>query len=56
MIWTPANENRFSVADLGSMNGLYVNGAQVDSTALSNGDEIQSGKYRMTFFAAEADR
>lgn len=47
---------RFAVADLGSMNGLYVNGAQVDSTALSNGDEIQIGKYRMTFFAAESDR
>lgn len=50
------NVNRFAVADLGSMNGLYVNGSQIDSTSLSNGDEIQIGKYRMTFFAAEADR
>lgn len=48
--------NRFNVSDLGSMNGLYVNGSQVESTALSSGDEIQIGKYRMTFFAAESDR
>jgi pSer/pThr/pTyr-binding forkhead associated (FHA) protein len=38
------------------MNGLYVNGTQVDSVSLRNEDEIQIGKYRMTFYAAEADR
>lgn len=47
---------QFQVSDLGSMNGLYVNGTQVDSVALRNQDEIQIGKYRMTFYAAEADR
>lgn len=47
---------RFEVRDLGSMNGTYVDGKVVDSSSLSHGDEIQVGKYRLTFFAAEADR
>jgi pSer/pThr/pTyr-binding forkhead associated (FHA) protein len=48
--------NRFSVTDLGSMNGTYADGSRVDSADLSHGDEVQIGKFRMTFFASDKDR
>jgi pSer/pThr/pTyr-binding forkhead associated (FHA) protein len=48
--------NRFSVTDLGSMNGTYAVGSRVDSADLSHGDEVQIGKFRMTFFASDTDR
>ncbi|TDT33311.1 FHA domain-containing protein [Naumannella halotolerans] len=41
------------VADLGSLNGTYVNRALVDGEApLKSGDEVQIGKFRMLFFAS----
>jgi pSer/pThr/pTyr-binding forkhead associated (FHA) protein len=40
------------VRDLGSLNGTYVNGEQVDETKLASGDEVQIGKFKLTFFAA----
>ncbi len=40
------------VRDLGSLNGTYVNGEQVEETKLANGDEVQIGKFKLTFFAA----
>jgi pSer/pThr/pTyr-binding forkhead associated (FHA) protein len=40
------------VRDVGSLNGTYVNGEQVDRTVLATGDEIQVGKFKLTFFAA----
>ncbi|HEY3505156.1 MAG TPA: FHA domain-containing protein [Actinocatenispora sp.] len=42
----------FSVADLGSLNGTYVNQERVESAALEDGDEIQIGKFRLVFRAA----
>ena len=42
----------YSVADLGSLNGTYVNRDRIDSeVALSGGDEVQIGKYRLIYFA-----
>jgi hypothetical protein len=35
--------------DQGSLNGTYVNRERVDSAVLSDGDEIQIGKYRLTY-------
>ena len=43
--------NRFTVSDLGSMNGTYLNGSRVDGSMLANGDIVQIGKYHLTFFA-----
>jgi pSer/pThr/pTyr-binding forkhead associated (FHA) protein len=37
----------FSIRDLGSLNGTYVN--RLESTVLENDDEVQIGKYRLTF-------
>lgn len=40
----------FLVLDMGSLNGTYVNRELADEARLNNGDEIQIGKYRFTFF------
>lgn len=42
----------FNVEDVGSLNGTYVNRDRVDSYLLSNGDEVQIGKFRLIFFSA----
>ncbi|MDR1441084.1 MAG: FHA domain-containing protein [Bifidobacteriaceae bacterium] len=39
----------FAVRDLGSLNGTYVNRERVDQAVLAAGDEVQIGKYRLTF-------
>ncbi|GAA4841406.1 FHA domain-containing protein [Kitasatospora terrestris] len=41
----------FSVADVGSLNGTYVNRERIDEVVLNNGDEVQIGKYRLVYFA-----
>lgn len=46
-------DGRFSVADVGSLNGTYVNRERIDSVLLSNGDEVQIGKYRLVFYASQ---
>jgi hypothetical protein len=37
--------------DLGSLNGTYVNRERVDSRRLDDGDELQIGKYKLTYLA-----
>jgi len=40
----------YSVKDLGSLNGTYLNAVSVRDSKVSNGDEIQVGKYHLTLF------
>ena len=42
-------EGGFAVRDSGSLNGTYVNRQRVEQAALRRGDEVQIGKYRMTY-------
>jgi hypothetical protein len=35
--------------DLGSLNGTYVNRQRIESHRLADGDELQIGKYKLTF-------
>lgn len=45
-----ANEDgTFGVRDAGSLNGTYVNRERVEKCVLRAGDEVQIGKYRMTY-------
>lgn len=44
-------EGRFVIRDVGSLNGTYVNRERVEETALTSGDELQIGKFRLTFLA-----
>ena len=39
----------FFVEDEGSLNGTFVNRRRIDNAQLENGDELQIGKYRLTF-------
>ncbi|MQA82295.1 MAG: FHA domain-containing protein, partial [Streptosporangiales bacterium] len=42
----------FTVADVGSLNGTYVNRERIDSAPLTGGDEVMIGKFRLVFFEA----
>ena len=39
----------FTIRDLGSLNGTFVNKRRIESSVLEDDDEVQIGKYRMTF-------
>ena len=43
----------FSVRDVGSLNGTYVNGQRIDSSPLATGDEVQVGKFRLIVMLGE---
>jgi len=40
---------RWKLEDQGSLNGTFVNRERVETADMSDGDEIQIGKYRLTF-------
>ena len=42
----------FTVRDVGSLNGTYVNRERIDSVDLAGGDEVQIGKFRLVFLTA----
>ncbi len=37
--------------DLGSLNGTYVNRQRIETHRLTDGDELQVGKYKLTFLS-----
>jgi pSer/pThr/pTyr-binding forkhead associated (FHA) protein len=41
----------FTVSDVGSLNGTYVNRDRIETVLLKDSDEVQIGKYRLVFFA-----
>ncbi len=45
--------NRFEVVDTGSLNGTYVNRERIEKVALTSGDEIQIGKFKLVFVQGE---
>ncbi|AZP16318.1 FHA domain-containing protein [Streptomyces aquilus] len=46
-------DGSFTVGDVGSLNGTYVNRERIDTVPLHNGDEVQIGKYRLVFYASQ---
>jgi FHA domain-containing protein/zinc ribbon protein len=44
-----ARDGHWLVEDGGSLNGTFVNRRRVESAELEDGDELQIGKYRLTF-------
>ena len=42
-------DGAFLVEDLGSLNGTFLNRRRIESGELADGDELQIGKYRLTF-------
>jgi hypothetical protein len=43
------SDRTFTIEDQGSLNGTFVNRKRVESATLEDGDELQIGKYRLTF-------
>jgi pSer/pThr/pTyr-binding forkhead associated (FHA) protein len=41
----------YRVRDVGSLNGTYVNRERIEETSLTNGDEVQIGKFKLVFLA-----
>ena len=46
-------DGKFSIHDVGSLNGTYVNRRRVESTELASGDELQIGKFKLTFYMGD---
>ena len=44
----------FTVRDVGSLNGTYVNRERVEAATLASGDEVQIGKFRLVLIAGTA--
>lgn len=44
------NGDGFELSDIGSLNGTYINGDRIDSVNLSNGVQVQVGKFRLNFY------
>lgn len=44
----------WTLVDVGSLNGSYVNRVRVENSALVDQDEVQVGKYRFVFLATKA--
>ena len=45
----------FEVQDLGSLNGTYYDGVRIETALLTDGAEVQIGKFRLTFYASRLD-
>lgn len=50
-VFNRGNDGSFTVSDVGSLNGTYVNRDRIESVPLNDSDEVQIGKYRLVFFA-----
>jgi hypothetical protein len=44
-----ARGEEYHLDDCGSLNGTYVNRRRIESHRLADGDELQIGKYKLTF-------
>jgi len=42
----------YTVHDVGSLNGTYVNREPIDAVPLTGGDEVQIGKFRLVYLTA----
>ncbi|NLI17282.1 MAG: FHA domain-containing protein [Actinomycetales bacterium] len=49
-----SDDGGYLVRDVGSLNGTYVNRERIDSVVLRAGDEVQVGKYRLTYHPSPA--
>jgi hypothetical protein len=43
--------DRWQIQDQGSLNGTFVNRERIETAEIRDGDEVQIGKYRLTFMA-----
>ena len=48
--------SRYSIRDVGSLNGTYVNRTLLDDGELSEGDEVQVGRFKLVFVHGTSPR
>lgn len=48
-------DGQFEIRDLNSLNGTYFAGERINSHPLRDGDEVQVGKFRLTFYPSRLD-
>jgi pSer/pThr/pTyr-binding forkhead associated (FHA) protein len=46
---------KFTVRDLASLNGTYFDGQRIEQIVVTDGAEVQIGKFRLTFFSSRSD-
>ncbi len=44
-----------TIRDVGSLNGTYLNGNRIDEAPISQGDEVQIGKFKLVYLGPEAE-
>jgi hypothetical protein len=44
-------DGEFFIEDQGSLNGTFLNRKRIESSRIEDGDEVQIGKYRLTFLS-----
>jgi pSer/pThr/pTyr-binding forkhead associated (FHA) protein len=49
---TPGHNGTFTLRDVGSLNGTYVNRERIDEVQLAPGDEVQIGKFKLVYLVA----
>ncbi|HTT87772.1 MAG TPA: FHA domain-containing protein [Acidimicrobiales bacterium] len=47
-----AHGGSYSIRDVGSLNGTYVNRERIEEAVLASGDEVQIGKFKLVYLAA----
>jgi DNA repair exonuclease SbcCD ATPase subunit len=53
--WFDADDGRFYIEDKGSSNGSFVNNQRVTRAALSSGEEIRCGDFKLAFIEVAAE-
>lgn len=49
---TRDHSGQYTLADVGSLNGTYLDGERIDSALLREGAQVQIGKFRLVFVIA----
>ena len=49
-------KSSYLIEDQNSLNGTYLNANSIDKSSLKSGDELQIGKFRLTFFVADKEK
>jgi pSer/pThr/pTyr-binding forkhead associated (FHA) protein len=48
----PDADGTYTLRDVGSLNGTYVNRERIDEATLAPGDEVQIGKFKLVYLVA----
>ena len=52
VVITHGDDGSYTLRDVGSLNGTYVNRERIDEATLSPGDEVQIGKFKLVYLVA----